>query len=325
MTEAIDNAIRERLALARKIVIISHIRPDGDAVGSLLGLGNALLNAGKDVQLILEDGMPEKYLGLKNGTKVTRQINGDYDTSIIVDSSDPERVGSVLMGHPQPDICIDHHKTNVLFARINLVEEEAVATAAMLATHIPNWGLTIDMDVASCLLTGIIADTIGFRTSNMGSEALRISADLIDLGADLPNLYRQALVSRPYSAMRYWGAGLDRLVQENDIVWTTLTLDDRIKCGYFDNDDADLINILSAIEGARIALIFVEQPEGRVKISWRSNGDVDVSNLAFSFGGGGHKAAAGADVKGELSMVIETVVEASQTLLNDTITGNENS
>lgn len=325
MTDALDNVIRERLATARKIVIISHIRPDGDAVGSLLGLGNALLNAGKEVQLILEDGMPEKYLGLKNSAKVSRQINGDYDTSIIVDSSDPERVGSVLKGLPQPDICIDHHKTNVLFARINLVEDEAVATAAMLATHIPAWGLTIDKDTASCLLTGIIADTIGFRTSNMGSEALRISADLIDLGADLPALYRQALVNRPYAAMRYWGAGLDRLVKDGDIVWTTLTLDDRIKCGYFDNDDADLINILSAIEGSRIALIFVEQPEGRVKISWRSNADVDVSNLAFSFGGGGHKAAAGADLQGELSVVIETVVKASQTLLNETVTGNEKS
>ncbi len=318
MSDALDAIIRERLAKARDIVIIAHVRPDGDAVGSLLGLGNGLINAGKRVQMVLEDGMPQKYMGLKNSTLVTRKIIGDYDTCIIVDSSDPARVGSVLDGHPQPDICIDHHKTNLNFAKINLVEDEAVATAAILAARMPNWKLDIDQAVASCLLTGIIADTIGFRTSNMGSEALRISAELIDKGADLPTLYRQALVSQPVSAIRYWGAGLNRLEYEkNDIVWTSLRLDDRIKCGYDDNDDADLINILSTVEGIRIAIIFIEQPDGRVKVSWRSHGETDVSNLAFSFGGGGHKAAAGADIKGEFSEVVADVLSASRALLSE--------
>ncbi|MCJ7694580.1 MAG: DHH family phosphoesterase, partial [Anaerolineaceae bacterium] len=212
--EALDRAIRDKIAVASRIVIISHVQPDGDAVGSLLGLGAALIKTGKTVQLVLEDGVPEKYSSLKYADQVSRSVSDEYDLSIVVDASDPDRIGSVLINHSKPDIVIDHHKTNLRFAHLNLVEEDEVATAAVLANHMPAWGLTIDIDVAAGLLTGIIADTIGFRTSNMTSEALRISADLIDKGADLVALYRQALVSRPFEAMRYWGAGLNRLQRD---------------------------------------------------------------------------------------------------------------
>ncbi|MCJ7694624.1 MAG: DHHA1 domain-containing protein, partial [Anaerolineaceae bacterium] len=147
-------------------------------------------------------------------------------------------------------------------------------------------------------------------------EALRISADLIDKGADLVALYRQALVSRPFEAMRYWGAGLNRLQRDEGIIWTTLTLDDRINSNYQDNDDADLINILSAIEDVEIALIFVEQINNIVKVSWRSNGKIDISEIAFNFGGGGHKAAAGAEIQGDLADVLESVITASKNLRN---------
>ena len=312
--EELDLTIGARIAEARSIVIISHVRPDGDAVGSLLGLGIALLNAGKIVQLVLEDGLPDKYATLKFANQVVRKISGEFDLSIIVDSSDPERIGSVLSNYPKPDIVIDHHKTNLRFAHLNLVEEDEVATAAVLAKHMPNWGLIIDQDVAAALLTGIIADTIGFRTSNMTPQALRISADLMEKGADLVALYRQALVSRPFEAMRYWGAGLNRLQRDEGIIWTTLTLDDKISSNYQDNDDADLINVLSAIEDVEIALIFVEQINNIVKVSWRSNGKIDVSEIAFEFGGGGHKAAAGAEIQGELAHVLDSVLRASKKL-----------
>jgi phosphoesterase RecJ-like protein len=316
MLESIDTSIRRRLEDAQSVAIVSHIRADGDAVGSLLGLGIALMKSGKSVQMALQDGLPEKYRELACSDMVKRTLEPGFDTLIVVDSSDINRTGSLLSMHSHADICIDHHKTNLRFATLNLIEESAVATAAILAEHFPQWGLDIDQEVASCLLTGIIADTIGFRTSNINAEAMRLSAELMDKGANLSKLYGQVLISRSYEEMRYWGAGLDKLTRDAALVWTTLSLNDRIQAGYFENDDADLINVLSAIAEAKIAMIFVEQEGGSVKVSWRANSGIDVSELAFAFGGGGHAAAAGADIQGDLTTVKESVIKATKALLD---------
>ncbi len=316
MKKTIDDQIRDRLIQAKSIAIVSHIRPDGDAVGSLLGFGTALKKSGKSVQFVLQDGIPEKYIGLANSHEVRQELDDGFDTLIVVDSSDLARTGSCISAQLQPDICIDHHKTNTNFAIINLVEVEAVATAAILADHLLFWDLEIDKDVASCLLTGIIADTIGFRTSNMNAEAMRLSAELMDRGANLSLLYNQVLINRSFNEIQYWGKGLIKLSHNNGLIWTTLTLNDRISAGYLDNDDADLINVLSSISEAKIALIFVEQDNGSVKVSWRANSGIDVSELAYQFGGGGHAAAAGADIKGELSFVKESVLIATEALLD---------
>jgi phosphoesterase RecJ-like protein len=319
MTNAIDKLIFTAFKDAKSIAIISHIRPDGDAIGSLLGLGNALLNAGKEVQMILEDGLPEKYNFLANSNKVQKKIDREYDMLVVVDSSDLERTGKQLQLLNKPDLCIDHHKTNENFARINLVEERAVAAAAIIAEHIPDWGLSIDRNVAYCLLAGILSDTIGFRTGNVDAKTLRLSADLMEFDVNLAEIYKHTLTNRSYEEMRYWGSGLNKLTRDGELIWTTLTLDDRIKSSYFENDDADLINILSAEEKSSIAIIFVEQEGGAVKVSWRSHSGIDVSGIAHSFGGGGHAAASGADIKGELVDVQRDVIMATKKLIKDNL------
>jgi len=313
--KAIDEQIKELITDAQSILIVSHKRPDGDAIGSLLALGHALIEQGKQVQMVLEDGLPDKYGHLASAHFVSQSIARDYDLCIIVDSSDLERTGSLLLEKPTPDIVIDHHKTNTHFGKVNLVEDEAVATASILAVHMPLWGLPLDKEVSSSLLTGILGDTIGFRTSNVDSQTMRLVADLIDCGANLPELYQKALVGRTIEEIRYWAQGLLKIVKENELVWTSLSLDDRIKSGYFENDDADLINILSSTADAKIAMIFVEQNGGIVKVSWRSNSGIDVSGIAFKFGGGGHEAAAGAEIRGELSQVSREVIKETKSLL----------
>ncbi len=317
MTVTLDNEIRSELETAQSVVIVSHVRPDGDAVGSLLGLGQALVNAGKKVQFVLQDGVAEKYLHLASADAVKQEITDPFDYLIVVDCSDIQRTGTVLKGRPSPDLVIDHHKTNLLFGKHNLVEEDAVATAAMLAEHLPLWGLEIDKRVAESLLTGIIGDTIGFRTSNISSQALRIAADLMDKGADLAHIYYQTLLSHSVAEMRYWGQGLSSIEHEDGILWTTLTLNDRIASGYPENDDADLINQLSSIAGILITVLFVQQAEDRVKVSWRSVSGIDVSTIAFEFGGGGHAAAAGADITGSLEVVRNQVLQKTRSLLEN--------
>lgn len=312
----IINEIKGRLANARRIVIASHVRPDGDAVGSLLGLGLALKDAGKDVQMILADGCPASFRHLVGSDSIQTALQGEHDTFITVDCADFKRTGKIFENFGQPDINIDHHKTNEKFGKLNLIEAEEVATSAILTKHLPEWDLQISQPVAAALLTGIITDTLGFRTSNTTPESMRQAATLMETGVDMPEIYMRALVRRSFPSARYWGAGLSSLESRDGIVWGTLTVADRKKAGYGGNDDADLINIISAIDGNKVGMIFVEQTDNHVKISWRAlEPGIDVSPIAKHFGGGGHAAAAGADIPGALSEIQPLVLQTTKEML----------
>ena len=265
MTENMDAEIKERLGAAQNVLIASHVRPDGDAIGSLIGLGLALQNAGKIVQMVLADGVPSSFRYLEGSDQVRKEPDGDFDTFITVDCADFKRVGKVFESYGAPDINIDHHITNQRFGKLNLIEGEEVATAAILTNHLPTWGYEITQPIAAALLTGIITDTLGYRTSNMTAEALRQSAALMDTGVDMSEIYMRGLVRRSLPAARYWGAGLSNLKSSDGIVWSTLSLEDRKECGYTGNDDADLINMISAIDGHKVGMIFVEQHDSHVK------------------------------------------------------------
>jgi phosphoesterase RecJ-like protein len=309
--------IKARLAVANKIVIASHVRPDGDAIGSLLGLGLALRDAGKSVQMVLADGVPSSFKYLDGSELIQKEPKGDHDTFITVDCADFKRVGKIFENFGQPDINIDHHVTNEKFGKLNLIEAEEVATAAILTNHLPAWGLNITKPVAAALLTGIITDTLGFRTSNVTPEALRQAATLMETGVDMPEIYMRSLVRKSFPAAKFWGAGLSSLESKNGIVWGTLTVADRKSAGYGGNDDADLINMISAIDGNKVGMVFVEQNNNHVKISWRALAPgVNVSPVAQHFKGGGHAAAAGADIEGSLSEVQKVALKKTRELLN---------
>lgn len=313
MTDEIIGAIKQRLDKSKNIVIASHVRPDGDAIGSLLGLGLALINAGKSVQMVLADGVPTSFKHLDGSELILKEPQAACDTFITVDCADLKRVGKVFETLGQPDVNIDHHKTNETFGKLNLIEPEEVATAAILANHLTVWGFEITEPIAAALLTGIITDTLGFRTSNTNPSALRLCAMLMETGANMPDLYMRSLVRKTFPAARYWGAGLSSLEQKDGIVWGTLTLEDRKVAGYGGNDDADLINLISSINGNKVGMIFVEQSDNHVKISWRALEDgIDVSPIAKQFGGGGHAAAAGADIPGTLNEVQPLVLKATR-------------
>jgi phosphoesterase RecJ-like protein len=309
-------AIKERLESAQKVLITSHVRPDGDAIGSLIGLGLALQNAGKTVQMVLADGVPASFRFLEGSDQVRKEPDGDFDTFISVDCADFKRTGKPFESFHQPDINIDHHVTNECFGVLNLIEGKEVATAAILTKYLPAWGYEITQPIAAALLIAIITDTLGFRTSNMTPDALRQAADLMETGVNMPELYMRGLVRRSLAASRYWGAGLSGLETSDGIVWGTLTLKDRKASGYTGNDDADLINEISAIDGQKVGMIFVEQHDKHVKISWRAlQQGIDVSPVAKHFGGGGHAAAAGADISGALGEIQPLVLKTTKEML----------
>lgn len=312
--------IRDEIQDARRILLVSHIRPDGDAVGSLLGMGLCLIAAGKQVEMVLSDGVPANFRFLHGSELVRKRANGSFDYRIVLDASEFRRIGRALDGHPKPDLNIDHHITNEFFARNNLVLTDAAATAEILARYLPSLGLSITSQAANALLTGMVTDTIGFRTRNVTPDVLRVAAGLMEGGAQLADVYYSGLVARSFAAARFWGNGLSRVQTEDGMVWTSLTLADRDATDYPGRDDADLINVLSAVEGVDVAIIFVEQSAERVKISWRLCGqadlDADVAEIAQQFGGGGHRAASGADVDGSLEIVSQRVLSATQMYLD---------
>jgi len=320
----IDDQIKQAINNASLVGITSHIRPDGDAVGSVLALGLALEKAGKKVEMVLYSGVSNTFRHLAGTEQVKRSFNADCDLYIVVDCSDLQRSGGVLNDH-QADIVIDHHITNKGFGRINLIDPSAVATSAILAEHMPAWGLTTDEPVASALLSGIISDSIGFRTSNTSARSLRIAADLMDKGADITRLYNKALISKPFESINYWGFGLSKLQREDTLVWTSLSLEDRKNAGYRDEDDADLANILSSIEDIDIAILFIEQNANHVKVSWRARPGLDVASIAASLGGGGHPPAAGADLEGTLPEVQEKILQLTREYLSEMKTQANNS
>jgi phosphoesterase RecJ-like protein len=263
--------------------------------------------------MVLVDGVPSSYRHLEGSELIVKEPSAECDTFITVDCADFKRVGKTFQSFSQPDINIDHHKTNENFGKLNLIEAEQVATSAILANHLPAWGFKITKPIAEALLTGIITDTLGFRTSNTNPSALRLCAMLMETGANMPDLYMRSLVHKSFPAARYWGAGLSSLEQENGIVWGTLTLEDRKQSGYGGNDDADLINLISSIHGNKVGMIFVEQSDKHVKISWRALEEgIDVSPIAKQFGGGGHAAAAGADIPGTLNDVQPVVLKVTR-------------
>jgi bifunctional oligoribonuclease and PAP phosphatase NrnA len=325
MRNAPAGSIRQLLADSRRVLIVSHIRPDGDAVGSQLGLGLALANAGKEVRMALADGVPSNFRHLEGTQKVHRGAPPEplqhFDLVATVDCSDLQRTGGIL-GDRKPDLNIDHHITNLNFGVVNVVEPEEAATAVIIAKYLEEWGLRFNQAIAAALLTGIVTDTLGYRTSNMSPAALRISAMLMEHGADLPDLYNRALINKSFEAAKFWGMGLGKLQRDERLngslrlAWTSLSLADRQAAGYPGNDDADLINVLSTID-SDVVVIFVEQKNNHVKISWRSRPGIDVSQIALQFGGGGHPAAAGADLPGSLEAVQESVLATTRAMLGN--------
>jgi phosphoesterase RecJ-like protein len=305
-------AFGDLVSRADRILIISHIRPDGDAVGSTLGLGLILEEMGKEVSFVLEDGVPKVFNHLTGSDRIIKEAVGVFDLVITVDCSDIDRIGSVLDDFGEPDVNIDHHPTNTQFAKLNLVRDNAVATVEIIFNLAKELSFPINLPIAEALLTGLLTDSLGFKTSNTNPQTLRIAAELMENGANLPILYRKAMGEKSIEAVKYWGQGISKIQMEDRLVWTSLSLEDRIAADYPGRDDGDLINVLARIKETDISIIFVEQKNGSVKVSWRSRPGFDVSSIATQFGGGGHKPAAGADIKGDLERVQEEVLEATR-------------
>ena len=314
---ALVQSARDLIAAANRVLIVTHIQPDGDAIGSLLGLGRVLRAAGKEVVLGCDDPAPENFRFLPGAGEITPEPEGEFDLIIAVDISDPRRMGAIgaRLGRP-PHILLDHHLTNQGFAAVNLLDAEAASTGELVTELLEPLGLPLPQPAATCLLAGMLTDTIGFRTSNTTPKTLHLAEKLMEAGAPLATLYKAVLNRRSFEAVRLWAEGLAHLGQDGSIVWASLSLKGRRASGYGGAGDADLIDILTTVRDAKVAIVFSERADRKVKVSWRSSPDINVAQLAVSFGGGGHAPAAGAEIPGTLAEVEKKVILATKALVN---------
>jgi len=309
---------RGLIAAANRILLLTHVSPDGDAIGSLLGLHWMLKAAGKETLPVSADGCPDTFRFLPGSSEILNRVNDTYDLAIVLDCADLHRAGKPAESLAQPpDLNIDHHATNPGFGRLNFVYPDAASTAEIIFDLLPALKLPLTQPAAECLLCGVVSDTLGFRTANTTAKVLATAQKLVAAGADLPRIYDHALNRRSFNAVQLWGQALNRAVLSDGIAWTTIPLSIKQAVGYNGKGDADLINVLTTVNEADVFLIFVEHENNEVKVSWRARPGWDVAKIAQSFGGGGHVSAAGANIKNTtLAEAEEKVLAATRQMMN---------
>jgi bifunctional oligoribonuclease and PAP phosphatase NrnA len=303
-TEALNNA--------QRILIVTHINPDGDAIGSMLGLGNQLRHRGKDVTTAVDAGVPGYLAFLPGADAVVAEVtSGDWDLLITTDASDEARIGEAGaygMAHSQQIINLDHHVTNTQFGDIHLINGDAVSATEIVFDWWRQAQYAINHDVALPLLTGLVTDTLGFRTSSVTASTLEIAQQLMQAGASLSAVTARTLDSRPYEVVRLWKQALPSTQLDGQVIHATVSLADAEQAGLDETTEAGLVGFLIRVEEARIAIVFKEKPDNTVEISMRAKLGYDVAQVAFELGGGGHKQAAGASITGSLSEVKRRVL-----------------
>jgi phosphoesterase RecJ-like protein len=302
---------------AQRIQLVSHVAPDGDAIGSLLGLGWLLRAQGKEPSLTCEDPVPDIYRWLPGSEEILPRGRGAYDLVISLDCSDPRRMGDVFDGDITrvPLINVDHHVTNTQFGTVNWVDPSCVATAQMILTlaDLFDWELT--QQIAVCLLNGLVTDTRSFRTSNVDTSAMQAAVRLMAAGASLSEVTRRALNQLPLSTVRLWGEAIHRMHLNDDVLWTEVTNAMRQRWSRGDDGTAGLTNFLSSVREAKVVVVFTERDDATVDVGMRAVPGYDVAQVALSLGGGGHPQASGCTLEGDLAVVRERVLaEVSRSL-----------
>jgi len=301
-------AVRE----AQTIVIVTHVSPDGDAIGSALGLANALRDLGKSVVVADDDGVPDYLQWLPaSETIVDTLSDGRWDLMISTDASDEIRTGSVgayARANSLRVINLDHHVTNTLFGDLHLILPTAVSSTEIVYRWFIETGITISRDVAVPLMAGLVTDTIGFRISLVTAQTLGIAQALIQAGASLSETTARTLDSRTYQSVQLWKHVLPSVQLDGQVIYGIVRLEDAHKAQMDEVSDEGLASFLVQVNEAMVSIIFKEQANNTVEISMRSKPGYNVGEVAFAVGGGGHKQAAGATVAGTVERVMALVL-----------------
>lgn len=316
MRNASFSEIREALKGCRRILVASHLRPDADALGSTIAAAIWLRNEGHEVMAWNEDGMPEKFIFLPCSDLVTKPSAAPacFDAVLTLDTSIKKRLGTVAAIASAPLwICIDHHRSNEGYADLNLIDSDRPATGEILTKAFLESDIPITADMAVNLFAAISTDTGSFQYQGTGAETFEIAAALIRRGVDVAEVSRLLYENQPRRRLELLRHALinARFTCHDRVASFCLSLADIARLGIVSEDNEGIIDNLRSVEGVKAAAFFEELPEGKVRLSLRSkDSDFDASALCGLFGGGGHKMASGARIKGALHEVEERVLDA---------------
>jgi len=288
-----------------RFLIISHVRPDGDAYGSTLALGLCLRAMGKDVWMANEDGLAPSFTFLPGSDSLTRLPADIPETDrliIAVDCADQKRLGGDLKRGDQillPDVNIDHHVSNPGYAKLNLIDAESPATAQVLYEIITALNWPMNAEIAANLYVGLMTDTGNFRYRQTTARTFEIAAKLVAAGADPTSLAescyqsfraeRLLLMREVFNAIHFTSG--------HRVAWFCLTPEVYTRSGAIPDETEGLIEYLQTVRTVEVAFILEAMPGGLTRASMRSRGTVDVQKICQEFGGGGHRLAAGLRTK----------------------------
>ena len=308
--------IINHLKNSNHIIIASHKNPDGDAIGSLIAMGLALEALNKNITLYNESPIPSAYRFLPSVERIVRQIKetNTYDTAIILDCADFQRIGKIssVISKIPVIINIDHHITNTRFGNLNLIDTSACATAEIIYNLLIEMALPISNSaIATSIYTGILTDTGSFRFSNTNKSAFAICEKMVEAGVDTYNVAQHVYGRYSLGRIKLLNMALESIeISDNGkMSMMILTKDMLDETGTLPEDIDGLINYAKSIENVKVAALIhelsngkeVSEKPGDYHVSLRSDGTVDVAVIAGSFGGGGHNRAAGFSIKSTLS------------------------
>jgi phosphoesterase RecJ-like protein len=306
--------IKSHLQNSKNVLVVSHANPDGDAIGSLIAMGLALKAIGKKTTLYNESSIPAVYRFLPAVKSVVREIgNQNFDTAVILDCGGLERIGeAVSMVRRIPVIInIDHHATNAGFGNLQLIDTSACATAEIVYRLIKQLSVSIDENIATSIYTGILTDTGSFRFSNTNKAAFAICEEMMALGVDPYKIAQRVYGTYSLGRIKLLNLALDSIEISYNGRLSIMTLtQNMLKKTRTQSEDVDgLINYARRIEDVKVAALIQEYQNGdgtsetcgNYHVSLRSDGTIDVAEIASSFGGGGHSSAAGFNIESTLT------------------------
>jgi phosphoesterase RecJ-like protein len=315
-----NSTLAEIAAVLREhesFVVLSHVRPDGDALGSQIAMGLALQKLGKKVKVWNEEGLLEKFSFLPGGELVSLPPNEpvDFDVVLALDTATRQRLGENVLaavGQAKVWINIDHHPSNPRYGDLVHIDSIAPATGQILFELLQSQNLPLDEPIAENLFAAISTDTGSFQYQNTTARTFEIAADILRCGIKVGELSQKLYESYPRRRIELLRVLLDRMRFDagGRVASFSLPSATATELGVIPEDNEGLIDHLRAIQGVIIAIFFEELEDGKVRVSMRSKDErADVCAICVSFKGGGHKLAAGARVAGALEDVAQRVIE----------------
>ena len=315
----ITTEFQQAIQQAQTIVLFTHVGRDGDGLGTITAMGQMLTAQGKQVTMVVDSLIPPgfEYLPFVKEIQAKLHSNLVFDLIITLDCGDEHRPGKPYdqLKNKPTIINIDHHITNTNFGAINWVDAKATSTAEMLYALFIDLGIELTPDIATSLLTGVVTDTLGFRTPNVSANTLKIGGALMEAGAELTTITRQTLNLQPMSTVRLWRTGLNHMKLEDGLMWAAISREERARAGHRGDSSSGLVNFLADVDRAAVGAVLMEMDDGEIRVGLRCQPPYDVSGLAMELGGGGHPQAAGCTLDGPLAKAEIMLVDKCKELI----------